>query len=325
MTVNLVLVEGLRYQEAADVIGIPVGTLTSRLARARRIADPVGHGGTTLMNTFSDETLMAFADDELDPTTRAAVAAAMRDDPEIERRVTRHRALRARIRLAYSADIQQPVPERVVAAARGRTLKSKATVTDLATVRAASAANPGVAAHAANDVARPSGGAPSWRSAAALAASLFIGVAAGFFALRRTDPVVANDGGWVAGGELAAALSGQLGADRSSGAPVHMTLSFVSKSGDYCRVFSLTGAAAASGLACRLGDAWRIRVLAEEDPRSPAGGDAGANYRTAGSSLSPLLLGAVQSRIVGEPLDHDAEIKARELGWRPVGQALPRH
>jgi len=33
----------------------------------------------------------------------------------------------------------------------------------------------------------------------------------------------------------------------------------------------------------------------------------------------------VQSRIVGEPLDHDAEIKARELGWRPVGQALPRH
>jgi len=37
MTVNLVLVEGLRYQEAADVIGIPVGTLTSRLARARDV------------------------------------------------------------------------------------------------------------------------------------------------------------------------------------------------------------------------------------------------------------------------------------------------
>lgn len=33
--VALVLVEGLPYQEAADVLGIPVGTLTSRLARAR--------------------------------------------------------------------------------------------------------------------------------------------------------------------------------------------------------------------------------------------------------------------------------------------------
>ena len=33
--VGLVLVEGFSYQEAAEVLGIPVGTLTSRLARAR--------------------------------------------------------------------------------------------------------------------------------------------------------------------------------------------------------------------------------------------------------------------------------------------------
>ncbi len=31
----LVLVEGLAYREAADVLGIPIGTLTSRLARGR--------------------------------------------------------------------------------------------------------------------------------------------------------------------------------------------------------------------------------------------------------------------------------------------------
>lgn len=35
LVVGLVLVDGLGYKEAADVLEIPVGTLTSRLARAR--------------------------------------------------------------------------------------------------------------------------------------------------------------------------------------------------------------------------------------------------------------------------------------------------
>jgi RNA polymerase sigma-70 factor, ECF subfamily len=33
--VALVCVEGLAYREAADTLGVPVGTLTSRLARGR--------------------------------------------------------------------------------------------------------------------------------------------------------------------------------------------------------------------------------------------------------------------------------------------------
>jgi RNA polymerase sigma-70 factor (ECF subfamily) len=35
LAVSLVLIEGLSYQEAADIMEVPVGTLTSRLSRGR--------------------------------------------------------------------------------------------------------------------------------------------------------------------------------------------------------------------------------------------------------------------------------------------------
>lgn len=47
MVVGLVLIEGLPYKEAAAVLEIPIGTLTSRLARARDTLQAVlGDSGT---------------------------------------------------------------------------------------------------------------------------------------------------------------------------------------------------------------------------------------------------------------------------------------
>lgn len=44
--VGLVMVEGLGYQEAADVLGVPIGTVTSRLARAREALQRLLDDGT---------------------------------------------------------------------------------------------------------------------------------------------------------------------------------------------------------------------------------------------------------------------------------------
>ncbi len=45
LAVSLVLVEGLAYKEAAEVLEIPIGTLTSRLARGRETLQAILSGG----------------------------------------------------------------------------------------------------------------------------------------------------------------------------------------------------------------------------------------------------------------------------------------
>ena len=48
MAIALVLVEGLAYKDAAGSLGIPIGALTSRLARGREGLQALlgGNGGT---------------------------------------------------------------------------------------------------------------------------------------------------------------------------------------------------------------------------------------------------------------------------------------
>jgi anti-sigma factor RsiW len=55
--------------------------------------------------SIPDETLMAFADGELDPVTRDAVESAIREDPHLQLKVAEHRALRQRVESAYAAEL----------------------------------------------------------------------------------------------------------------------------------------------------------------------------------------------------------------------------
>jgi hypothetical protein len=152
-----------------------------------------------------------------------------------------------------------------------------------------------------------------------MAASLLIGVGLGYFVQRHSSAIlVENAGGLVASGVLAKALSNQLSSERTRSAPVQIGLTFMAKSGDYCRTFTMAAAASSAGVACRRPDGWQVQVLAQASGGA-AGDETAATYRTAGSALSPVILDAVQQQIAGEPLDQNAEIAARQQGWRASG------
>jgi anti-sigma factor RsiW len=256
--------------------------------------------------SVSDETLMAYADGEADAATRAIVEAAMRDDPEIRRRIEEHRALRETMRGAFSEVLAEPVPQRLIDAARGHDAARRhdvaraGNVVDLGHARGAAAAK------------ATRRGLRSWQPAA-MAASLLLGLALGYLGWRGSNTlvIVSANGELVAGAGLAEALSSQLSAEHPPGSVATTGLSFRAKTGDYCRMFSLTAAHADSGLACREGGSWKVKVLAQS-PETPANS---SSFRPAASADSPAVRAAVEESIDGEPLDQAGEIAVRQRNW----------
>lgn len=254
--------------------------------------------------TISDETLMAYADGELDVAAREAVESALREDPQIEKRLAQHRALRQRVQTAYSAELSEDVPERLLAAAAGAASIQGSKVVNLRDARSAIGRN--------SSSARPL--RSRWQTVGAIAASVVLGVGLGFFMWGRTEPILMQsaDGALVARGRLADALSNQLAAEQSPGSSVQIGLSFLAKSADYCRAFALTGAVSPTGLACRHGEEWQVQALTQAADGKPGN----VEYRTAGSAMPPMILQSVERQIAGEPLDQAGERAARRQGWK---------
>jgi hypothetical protein len=243
--------------------------------------------------TFSEETLMAYADNELDSQTRSAVEAAMATDPEVARRVAQHKALRGQLRLAYDKALDEPPPQRLVDAARGvPAVRREGNVIPLR---------------------RKPPPRRTWPQWASVAASLVAGVLIGQALLRTSNtggPVTTSrDGQLLANGVLARALSDQLAGEQTQDTPVRIGVSFKSKSGDYCRTFALQEPAPLAGLACREHDDWHVQVLAQTTSTPPSG------YRQAGSEIPRSVMQAVDDTIAGEPLDAHAEAAARDKNW----------
>lgn len=244
------------------------------------------------MSSFSDETLMAYADGELDEATSAAVARAMENDGELAERVRRHQALRSDVFAAFLPIVEEAVPARLHAAATG--------VADLQAARAARQ----------QEQVRRRWEWPEW---GALAATLLVGVLAGGIGHKSLSgdapsaSVVAADGALFARGALATALSEQLASAGPSAQGIRIGVSFVGSDGHYCRSFIMGKGA---GLACRQGERWQLPVMAQVDQQ------ASGAYQQAGSAMPAAVSDAIDARIAGQALDAQAEQLARRRGWQ---------
>lgn len=246
---------------------------------------------------FPPETLMAYADGELDTETRRKIEFAMATDTEVAEQIAKLKAQRLQLQTAFAGVLDEQVPDRLVETAKSAPASTRvqdAGVTELATVRAAK---------------RSAGKRQwSWPEFTSMAATLLVGLVIGRNVLQPDEAIVAKGGRLEAGAQLATALSRQPGGEGSNTTAIGLT--FKSKSGEFCRTFSLSDDVSAAGLACRDGGVWRIDALAGTSRR------AGSQYRMAGAEMPPAILQAVEDSMAGEAFDAEEEAEAMRGDWK---------
>ena len=223
---------------------------------------------------FTDETLMAHADGELDAETAQAVAAAEAADPEVAARVALFRDTAAALSAAHAARPAPEAPDALIARVQ-ETLKRQ---------------GPGGQETILPFTLRSPRRA--WvPSAIAASLALAVGLGAGLSLRDGMDP------GPRAGSLAGLETSGVAGAltRLASGASeqvatgeVTVVSSFRTPDGTLCREFELAKSAAETvGVACAEGASWGLRFAVA------TGGSAGAGYAPAGAleALDVWLMG----------------------------------
>lgn len=241
-----------------------------------------------------DETLMAYADGELDEATRRAVEDAMKRDPAIAGRVAEHRALRSRLSAAFDGVLDEPIPERLQASAAATPASN---IAALAAARASRQSEP----------ARRS----TWKQWTAIAASVLLAVFVGRNVLQsfESEHVAERGEQRYASGALEQALSKQL-SGAPADAPIAVVATFRSKTNEYCRAFNTGAPQSLSGVACRAHDGWRIQMLTQK------AGEEATQYRQASTVLPTIVAQTVESMMSGDALDAEEEAAAQARGWR---------
>lgn len=249
---------------------------------------------------LEDETLMAFADGELDTEQSKQIERALQVDYLLRQRVNQIRQQSARVATAFTAVLDEPIPDRLT-----KLLQTPASA-------AAGPVTPTPAIVRLDDVRAKRQSirfVPTWAQLGGMAASVLLGVVLGArFSSLGLDPTIGlSQGQLVASGAIDQALWTQLASEPDTGASVAVQLSFINQSGNYCRTFSTQ---AAAGLACQELGQWVVQQVTATQAQ-PLGA-----VRQAATTLPPSLLDAVDKTMVNGTLDTAAERQARAQGWR---------
>ena len=182
---------------------------------------------------IESETIVAYVDGELDADKAAEVEAAAKADPVLAEAIAAHRRLREGLFAAFAAVAEEPVPDRLVAAAEPPAPVSLD------------------AFRARRQVLFQAG---------ALAACLVAAVGVTLAVTQPRGDFRSGPNGLLAQGPLERALSSQLASDDHGTARIGLT--FRDKAGAVCRTFTTR---ASDGMACREGSHWRIDALARAE------------------------------------------------------------
>ncbi|WP_370031514.1 hypothetical protein [Qipengyuania mesophila] len=229
--------------------------------------------------TIAREDIAAFADGQLTGEREAEVAAAIAADPDLQREVEAHRALKARLAEHFAPIAEEPVPDALAA----MFVSKPAEIVDFVAARERREAKRSLPRW-------------SWVAGPAIAAALVLAL----FLPRGGAPEGYADT------QLAAVLDSQLVAEQAADADTRVLLSFRDRDGDFCRAFSRD---AGSGIACRDAQGWKLEA------RGDGARQADTDYRMAGAPNAEILARA-QRMADGPALDAEAEARARADGWR---------
>lgn len=242
---------------------------------------------------IDDETLMAYADGELEPDAAARVARAVQFDERLAARVALFRRTRETVAADAREHPAEPAPPALVA--KVRTLAERE-----------AQAGPATNVRALRAPAAPARTMRRWRLPAAASIALAVGLGAGFLAGRDRAAAPGLQIPTLEEAVLASALTSVASGERTglpNGAEIAAIASFLGGEGELCREFEYERTdSAVLAVACRDDGHWRVR-FAMSGPATPESGYAPA------SSLETL--DAYLSSIgAGQPLSPEDEAAA---------------
>ena len=271
------------------------------------------------MNEVSDEMLMAYADDELDPQERERIEQLLANDPEARERLAVFSETSRIARQSFDPILTEPVPDRLLRQIRGETDRSAAARQSLTLAERLR--------EMMSSFLQPS---YAFAAVAVLAVGTVLGltVAPSLVSRDSQGPLLADDSRdpelhlaleSASSGELVQLADAEVGGERQ----IIPLVTFRDRAGRFCREFEevaqLDGQTTATfGVACRGADGtWSNEILLTNNLANPDSDVAASNeaYEMASGEADLSIEAIVDALRDGPPLTPDQEAAAISSGW----------